>query len=124
MHKFFVAVNLSSERAEETKKLLSLQDGIQMLKRIGKVFEIFEVLVAAEQLEDFQDQLKKDIIGENNYSSGSVLVEKTTKKEWVFKNFDFELTKEGVRLVCHLKDADGNAVVKFKEELVLKKKPS
>jgi|GEM_PF-3332382 len=124
MHKFFVAVNLSSERAEETKKILSLQDGSQMLKRIGKVFEIFEVLVAAEQLEDFQDQLKKDIIGENNYSSGSVLVEKTTKKEWVFKNFDFELTKEGVRLVCHLKNADGNAVVKFKEELVLKKKPS
>lgn len=122
MYKFFVEVNLNCPHAEELKKEFCLQEGSELITKIGEDIEIFNVLVAKEQLETFTDTLGKSIIGEDIYSSGNVLLEKTSKEEWIFKEFDFKLTKDGVRLVCIVENISGELALKFKEELVLKKK--
>lgn len=122
MCKFFVEVILNCPRAEELKKELCLQNGCELETKIGKDRKIFKVLVAKEQLKDFKDKFERSIIGEDIYSPGNILIEKTTKKKWFFKKFDFKLTGEGVKLVCVLENDNGEISEKFKEELVLKSK--
>lgn len=124
MCKFFVEVNLNCPQAEELKKEFCLQDGSELVTKISEQIEIFKVLVAKEQLEDFKDKFGKSIIGEDVYSPGNVLIERPTKKEWIFTKFDFKLTEEGVKLFCVLESKNGETAMKFKEELVLKQKTS
>lgn len=120
MCKFFVEVNLNCPQAEELKKEFCLQDGSELVTKISEHIEIFKVLVAKEQLEDFKDKFGKSIIGEDIYSPGKVLIERTTQKEWIFTKFDFKFAADKVKLACLLEGKDGEIATKFKEELVLK----